>query len=382
MIYLDNSATTKVCPEVVEDMVPYLYEKWGNPSSIHGAGQEAHSAVQTARLEVAHLLNCEPDEVFFAPSGTHANNTAILGRARFAEANNHGRHLVTSAIEHPSVMGPVQYLESTGWKVSYLAVDHEGFVDPSTLKKAITPQTSIISIMWANNEIGTVEPIQELANIAAEAEIYFHTDAIQVAGKIPIDLSQLKVSTLSISGHKFHAPKGIGALFVRKGVNVMPIVFGGGQEQGLFPGTEGLANIVGIGAAAQLSLEDPAGNTVKLREFQEVIINKLSTVPGVRLTGPADLKYRLPGHISFAIEGMEGEAIVMRAALQGICISSGSACHQGMIEPSHVLRAIGLSDEQAKGSVRISCSRFNTLHECESAAGALNRILPAGSLSR
>jgi cysteine desulfurase len=375
MIYLDNSATTRVHPKVVEAMVPYLDEKWGNPSSIHGAGQEAKTAVQTARQQLALLLNCHPDEIYFAPSGTHANNVAILGRARFAEANNHGRHFITSTIEHPAVMGPAKFLESQGWEVDYLPVDKEGFVEPAQLAAAITNETSIISIMWANNEIGTVEPITELAQIAADKEIYFHTDAIQIAGKLPIDLNKVPVSTLSVSGHKLHAPKGIGALIVRKGVNVMPLVFGGGQEQGLFPGTEALANIVGLGFAAEICRQDLDNNADTLRKFQQVFVDELSKVSNVRLTGPTDLKYRLPGHVSFTIEGVEGEAMVVRAALQDICISSGSACHQGMIEPSHVLRAIGMSESQAKGSVRISCSRFNSLQECKDAAKLLVDIL-------
>jgi cysteine desulfurase len=374
MIYLDNSATTQVHPQVVEAMVPYLGDKWGNPSSIHAAGQQARTAVQTARQQIARLLNCEADELYFAPSGTYANNVAILGRARFAEANNHGCHLITSAIEHPAVMGPVQYLESAGWKVTYLPVDREGFVDPAMLVNAITSQTSIISIMWANNEIGTVEPILELAQIAASKGIYFHTDAVQAAGRLPIDLCKLPAGTLSISGHKFHAPKGIGALFVRQGVNVMPLVFGGGQEQGLFPGTEALANIVGMGKAAELCRQDLDVAADKLRDLQQVFIEQLRGIPGVRLTGPADLERRLPGHISFAVSGIEGEALVMRAALQDICISSGSACHQGMIEPSHVMRAVGVPESEARGSVRISCGRFNTLAECEDAAKVLNKI--------
>jgi cysteine desulfurase len=379
MIYLDNSATTRVNPDVVEAMVPYLHEKWGNPSSLHGAGNEAKDAVDKARQQVARLLNCQPDEVYFTPGGTYANNVAILGRARFAEANNQGRHFITSAIEHPAVMGPAQYLESQDWQVTYLPVDKKGFVDPASLFAAITAQTSMISIMWANNEIGTIEPVKELAQIAAGNGIYFHCDAIQVVGKLPIDLSKELVSTLSISGHKFHAPKGIGVLFVRKGVNLMPLVFGGGQEQGLFPGTEALANIVGMGKAAQLCVEDLEANTERLRQFQQVFIEQLKDIPGVQLTGPKDLSRRLPGHVSFAVAGIEGEALVMQAALQDICISSGSACHLGMIEPSHVLRAIDMPETAAKGSVRISCSRFNTLDECKDAATRLVRILSSAT---
>lgn len=374
-IYLDNSATTKVRQEVVEAMLPYLADHWGNPSSIHKLGRNSHMAVVTARKQVAKLLNCDPEEIYFAPCGTYANNVAVLGRARFVEANGMGKHLITSQIEHSAVLGPAKYLESQGWKVTVLPVDKEGFVKTADLKSAINKETSIISIMWANNEIGTIEPIEELAELAQDAGIYFHTDAIQVAGRMPIDLQTVPVSALSISGHKFYAPKGIGALFVRKGSNVMPLVFGGGQERGIFPGTEGLANIVAIGKAAALSLIEVEQNCSSLRLLSQLILDRLTKIEGLKLTGPSDPNKRLPGHISVVVPGVEGETLVMRSDFKGVCISSGSACHHGITEPSHVLKAIGLSAKEAMGSVRISAGRFNTKEECERAADLLMEVI-------
>lgn len=374
-IYLDNSATTPVREEVIAAMLPYLSHEWGNPSSIHKMGRHAKQAVDKARGQVAQLINAQPEEVYFSSCGTLSNNVALLGRARFLEANGKGRHLITSSIEHPSVFGPCQYLEAQGWKVSYLPVDKEGFVDPEHLKKAITEETSIISIMWANNEIGTVQPIEAIAQIAAEREIFFHCDAVQVPGKLPLDMASHMVSSLALSGHKFHAPKGIGVLYLRRLQNIMPIIFGGGQEYGLLPGTEGLANIVAIGEAAELAHKELEHNITFLRQAQSMLVDKLSSIEGVKLTGARDLERRLPGHVSLVMPGAEGEAIVMRADLKDIAVSSGSACHKGIIEPSQVLRAIGLTDREALGSLRISCGKLNSMAECEKAADALTKIL-------
>lgn len=370
-IYLDNSATTCVRQEVVKAMLPYLGEKWGNPSSIHALGRQSSQAISSARQQVANLLNCHPEEVYFTPCGTYSNNVALLGRARVAEANGQGKHLITSPIEHPSVLGPAKFLEAQGWEISCLPVDRQGFVRAHDLQKAIRADTSIISIMWANNEVGTIQPLAELARIAHEAGVYFHTDAVQVAGKMPIDVSQVPVSALSISGHKFYAPKGIGILFVRKPISLMPLVFGGGQEQALFPGTESLANIVAIGVAAQLAQAELKANLSLLCSVQQLMTKKLLEIEGVRLTGPVDLQKRIPGHISVLVEGGQGEALVMKADLQGVCISSGSACHQGIIGPSQVLLALGFSCDEALGSVRITAGRYNSYAECEKASAIL-----------
>jgi cysteine desulfurase len=358
MIYADNSATTKVRPEVLEAMLPYLAENCGNASSIHAPGRAARDAVENAREQIAALINCRSDEVFFTPCGTTSNNVAILGRARFLQANGKGQHLITTSIEHPSAFGPAQFLESQGWSVTYLPVNRAGLVDPENLKKAITP-----------------------AAIAKEKGIFFHTDPVQVPGKLPIDLSRVAVSSLSASGHKFHAPKGIGFLFLRQGTNVMPIEFGGGQEHGLFPGTEAVADIVAIGKAAELARLDLEESNSRLRRMQDLLLAKLKTLQNVVITGPEKLEDRLPGHVSLAVPGVEGESLVMRLDLQDICVSSGSACHHGVIEPSHVLKAIGLSKNEAMGSLRISLGRFNSDDELQKLLSELEKAL-AGKLAR
>jgi cysteine desulfurase len=375
MIYLDNSATTRVREEVIDAMLPYMSRSWGNPSSIHALGRDSKEALGAARNSVAELLNCDADEIYFSSCGTLSNNCALLGRARFVEANGFGRHLITTRIEHPSVVGPCQYLESLGWKVTYLPVNREGFVSLKDIEKHTTSETSIISTMWANNEIGTVQDIPAFANFAKERKIFFHTDAVQVAGKIAIDLKAVPISSLALSGHKFHAPKGVGILYVRKLQNIMPIIFGGGQEMGLLPGTEGLSNIVAIGKAAELAHLELTQNREKLLAMSKLFKQHLSQVDGLIFTGASLLTQRLPGHVSFVLPGLEGESIVMRADLKGLCVSSGSACHQGIIEPSSVLKALGLSNEQAKGSIRISASSFSTMDECTEAAEMLTTIL-------
>ncbi len=377
MIYLDNSATTRVRDEVIEAMSPYLTEKFGNPSSIHKLGRLSRQAVDAARQQVAALINASPEEIYFAPCGTYSNNVAIAGRARFVEANGLGRHLITCLIEHASSLGPARALEARGWRITYLQVDAQGFVDAEELRAAITPETSIVSLMWANNEVGTVLPVEDLSAVAKERGVFFHTDAIQVAGKLPIDVTAVPVDTLSLSGHKFYAPKGIGALYVRKGVNLMPIVFGGGQEMSLFPGTEGLTNIVGIGKAAELARLEQDSSRQGLTSMQKILIDKLTAVDGVRLTGASDLSRRLPGHVSLVVEGAVGEELVEKADAQGVCISSVSACSQSGGDPSHVLSAIGLPKEAVLGSARLTAGRFNSEQECLKAADILSEIVSA-----
>lgn len=374
-IYLDNSATTRVRREVIDAMLPFLESNYGNPSSIHSHGMAAAEGLKTARRQVSELLNCAPDEVYFSPCGTYANNVAILGKARSVEANGLGKHLITTSIEHPSVMGPSQHLESRGWRVTYLSVNKDGVIDIEELKRAISSDTSIISVMWANNEIGSLQPVLEIAEIARAKEIFFHTDAVQVAGKIAIDVQALGLSALSLSGHKFYAPKGIGVLYLRKGENVMPTVFGGGQEMGVLPGTESMPNIVAIGKAAELAKSELEETAINLRAMQKVILETLKKVPGVKITGPETIEDRLPGHVSIVVSDLEGESLVMKCDLKGISLSSGSACHKGIIEPSSVLRALRLPDNVARGSVRISAGRFNTVEECTKAAEVLQQLV-------
>ncbi|HEY9784053.1 MAG TPA: cysteine desulfurase family protein [Candidatus Obscuribacterales bacterium] len=374
-IYLDNSATTQVRQEVIDEMLPYMAQHFGNPSSAHAKGKKAADALKLARERVAALLNASPEEIYFSPCGTYSNNAAILGRARFAEANGMGRHLITSQIEHPSVMGPAQYLEANGWKVTYLPVSAEGIVRMDELEKAITPETSIISVMWGNNEIGSLQPIGEIAELALNRGVFFHTDAVQMPGKLPLDVSTVRVAALSLSGHKFYAPKGIGILFLRKGENLMPTAFGGGQEMGLMPGTEALPAIVAIGKAAELARQELPETEKHLRAMADVLKSKLQVIDGVKITGPQSLDLRIPGHLSITVSGAEGEGLVMRCDLKNICVSSGSACHKGIIEPSHILRALKLPDREARGSLRISAGRFNTIEECERAGDAIQEIM-------
>ncbi|MBI1270431.1 aminotransferase class V-fold PLP-dependent enzyme [bacterium] len=386
-IYFDNSATTQVRKEVAEAMFEFISTNYGNPSSIHAVGRNSYKAMTLARKRVAGLLNCSATEICFAGCGTLANNLAILGRARFVEANDLGRHIITSRIEHSAVTGPARYLEAQGWKLTVLDVDKEGFIKVEQLMNALTEETSIISIMWANNEIGTLQPIKEMAQAVQdyakekEREIFFHTDAVQAAGKVPIDLKEVPVSALSISGHKFHAPKGVGALFLRRGVNLMPITFGGGQEKGLMPGTESMPNIVALGMAAELAAGEMEDSVSRLREMQNYMIEQLSTVPGVHVTGTRDLGRRLPGHVSVAVENCEGEALVMQLDLKGICCSSASACHKGIVEPSHVLSALNLPCDLVKGSVRISMGKFNTMEECREAVAQIKSVFESQKLS-
>mgnify|MGYP000048847204 FL=1 len=379
-IYFDNSATTPVRKEVVDAMITFLSESFGNPSSIHCMGRDSFKAVAKARQNVAKLLNCEPTEVYFTACGTNSNNSALLGRARFAEANNLGKHLITTVIEHPSVIGPSKFLEANGWKVTYLPVDKEGFVRKADLENAITTDTSIVSIMWANNEIGTVEPIEELSHLVKaksveyNKEIFFHSDAIQAAGKVRIDTKRCPVSALSLSGHKFYAPKGVGIMYLRKNTNVMPLFFGGGQEKGIIPGTEGLTNIVAIGEASRLAHAEFDQLETNLRQMQTYLIEKLSAINGIQITGTRDLQKRLPGHVSVAVENAEGEALVMQLDMQGVCVSSASACHKGIIEPSHVLSALQVPCNMLRGSLRISLGKFNTMDECKTAVAIFEKV--------
>jgi cysteine desulfurase len=373
-IYLDNSATTAIAPEVRDEMMPFLTEKWGNPSSIHKHGRNARAAVEQARERVAKLLNCREDEVYFSPCATYSNNEVILGAAA---AQTEKKHLITSNIEHPSCLGPAKFLEANGWKVTFLPVNHEGLISIDQLKRAVTDQTSIISLMWANNEIGSLQPVVEIGQFAAERKILFHTDAVQVPGKLDINVAALHASTLSLSGHKFFAPKGIGVLYVRKGVELKPVMFGGGQEHGFFPGTEPVANIVAIGKAAELAKIELDSTRDNLRKMQGLLMERFKALPQIKMTGPLDLEKRLPGHVSFVVSGLEGEAAVMQCDLKGLFISSASACKKGIMQPSHVVSALGVSDECAIGSLRVTAGRFNTIEECERAAQIITKVVTA-----
>ncbi|MGD0516085.1 MAG: cysteine desulfurase family protein [Thermoguttaceae bacterium] len=371
-IYFDNAATTPLDPRVFEAMRPYLQQAWGNPSSLYREGREARAAVDRARTQVAQLLGAEANEIVFTSSGTEADALAIRG-ALTAKGLQNAR-LIASAIEHPAVLACCRRLAREGVSLTLLPVDEDGIVDPETLRREITPDTRLVSIMAANNVVGTLQMVTELAEIARQHGVLFHTDAVQAVGKIPFDMRLQPIDLLSLSAHKLNGPKGVGALYVRGGVELAPLLEGGGQESGIRSGTENVAGIVGLGAAAEIAREHMADEAVRLVKIREYIIESITElIPNAYLIG--DRYRRLPGHICLGFAGMEGEAIrlLMELDAAGIAISSGSACsalHAG--EPSHVLEALGFDAFKARGSLRISLGRFNTFEQ----AARLLEVLP------
>ncbi|MGE5592110.1 MAG: cysteine desulfurase NifS [Betaproteobacteria bacterium] len=356
-VYLDNAATTKPRQEVVEAMLPYLGGKYGNPSSIYGIGREARAALDEARDMVARILGADSGEIIFTGSGTEADNAAIKGVA-FANRDR-GDHIITSAIEHHAVLDSAKRLEKRGFRVTYIPVDSYGMVDPSDVEAAITDKTILISIMHANNEVGTIEPIEEIARIAKEHGVYFHTDAVQTAGHIPIDVNRLGVDLLSLSAHKFYGPKGIGALYVRRGVRMERYLDGGGQERNRRAGTENVAGIVGLARALELAVSEMEGEAGRVSQLRDRLIRGvMDRISHVRLNGHPTR--RLPGNASFCFEFIEGESLLLNLDMLGVCASSGSACTSGSLEPSHVLLAMGIPHEVAHGSLRLTLGRYNT----------------------
>ena len=358
-VYLDNNASTPVLPEVFEAMRPYFLERFGNASSIHHFGQHARAAVEKARGSVAALLNARPAEVVFTSGGTEADNLGIFGLVRS------GDHVITSTIEHSAVMNTCKRLEQMGVEVSYVPVNGRGEVDPGDVRKAIRPQTRLISIMMANNETGVVQPVEEIGKIALEDDVFFHTDAVQAAGKIPVDVQKIKCDALSISGHKIHGPQGTGALFLKKGTLIQPLVYGGNHERQRRAGTENLPGIVGLGKAAEISrqwLEH--GGPPEMAATRDRMENGiLSAVDGTGVNGLG--APRVPNTTSIYFDHVEGEALVIALDLKGLSVSSGAACSSGAIEPSHVLLAMGLSHERARGSLRLSLGKQTTKEEVD-----------------
>ena len=350
-VYADNAATTPVTPAVLEAMTPWLMENYGNPSSIYSIGRAARTAVEKARRQVAAALNAEPGEIYFTSCGTEADNWALKGSMRRWTAKGK-KHLITAAFEHHAILHSAKALEKEGFEVTYLPVTPEGLVDPAELEKAIREDTALVSIMLANNEIGTVQPIAELAAIAHAHGAWFHTDAVQAVGHIPVDVKALGVDMLSLSGHKFHAPKGVGALYVKKGI--LPNIFmdGGAQEKGRRAGTENLASIVGLGEAITVATASLEENMARITAMRDRLIDSLLQLPRTRLNGSRE--HRLPGNLNISFEGIEGESLLLRLDMAGICASSGSACTSGSLDPSHVLLAIGRPHEVAHGSLRLS----------------------------
>ncbi len=370
-IYMDNAATTRVTEPVAQAMLPYLTEIYGNPSSVHAFGREARKAMEAARRQVAEALGAQPNEIYFTGCGTESDNWAIRGAAE--KHKSRGRHIITSAIEHHAVLHTCQQLEKEGFSVTYLPVDEYGLVSPQSLKEALREDTILVSVMLANNEIGTIEPIEELSAIAREAGALFHTDAVQAIGSVKIDVNQLGVDMLSLSGHKFHAPKGVGALYIRSGVRIGRLMEGGAQERAQRPGTENLASIVGLGKAIELACADIEGHNQKLAAMRDRMIEGiLSGIPEARLNGHP--QKRLPGNVNVSVRYVEGESLLLNLDFKGIAASSGSACTSGSLDPSHVLLAIGLSHETAHGSLRFSLSEENTEQEVDQVVRALSEI--------
>lgn len=360
--YFDNAATTKVSKEVLEEMLPYLKNEFGNPSSMYTLGRSSKRAVEEARKKVANLINCEPEEIYFTSSGSESDNTAIKGIAY--ENYRRGRHIITSKIEHPAVLNTCHTLEKQGFFVTYLDVNKDGFVDINQLIKSIRYDTILISIMFANNEIGTIQDIEEISKIAKMYNIIFHTDAVQACGNIPIDVKKLGIDMLSLSGHKFHAPKGIGALYVKKGIEFKKFIDGGHQEKDKRASTENVPGIVALGKASEIASKNLSYHVEHLSDLRNYYISEVENkIEGTILNGPKEK--RLPGNANFSFEGIDGGALLLNLDEKGICASSGSACSTGNPNPSHVLKAIGLSDELANGALRTSFGEDNTKEDID-----------------
>ena len=361
-IYFDNAATTKLDDEVLKEMLPYLKDNYGNPSSIYKLGREARKAIEDSREKIAKVLNCKANEIYFTAGGSESDNTAIKG---IAKANKkRGNHIITSKIEHPAVLETCKQLEKEGFEITYISVDEKGIVDLEELKKSIKPTTILITIMFANNEIGTIQPIEEIGKIAKGNNIYFHTDSVQAVGSIKIDVQKLNIDSLSLSGHKFYGPKGVGALYVKTGVPFEKFISGGHQERNKRAGTENVAGIVGIGKAIELAYENLDEYNKKIKELRDYYVKHVEEkIPYIKING--DMEKRLPGNSNISFRFIEGEGLLLNLDLKGICASSGSACTSGSLDPSHVLLAIGLPHEIAHGSLRVSIGKYNTKEEID-----------------
>ena len=356
-VYADNAATTKLSPVVLEAMMPYLTEEYGNPSSLYRFGNHAKRAIEQARKEVADVLGAEPFEILFTGGGTEADNwVKEIMRSLKARGKN---HFITSAVEHHALLHSAQRLQKEGFEVTFIPVDREGQIDPEQVRAAIRPETGLVSIMFANNEIGTIYPIKEIGAICRQAGVLFHADAVQAAGHLPINVKEMNIDLLSLSAHKFHGPKGVGAFYCRRGIPLPSLIDGGAQERGKRAGTENVAGIVGLGAALRLANEEMSEASARVSAMRDRLIDGiLQTVPMCRLNGPRH--NRLPGNCNISFLGIEGESLLLRLDLAGIAASSGSACASSSLDPSHVLLAIGLPHEVAHGSVRLSLSDYNT----------------------
>ncbi len=372
IIYLDNAATTRMREEVRLSMVPYFEEYYFNPSSIYSASRTAKSALDTARAQVAKVLNCSPDEVYFTGGGSEADNWAIKGIA--FKMKDKGRHIITTKIEHHAVLHTCEWLEKQGFEVTYLDVDEEGFVTADEVEKALRDDTILVSIMTANNEIGTIEPIAEIGKILREKKVLFHTDAVQAIGQIKVDVKEMNVDMLSLSGHKFNGPKGVGVLYIKKGVRIDNLISGGGQERGRRAGTENVPGIVGLGKAIEIAGNELEEHAARMTALRDRLTEGLLKIPYTMLNGPKGDK-RLPNNVNVIFEFIEGEGILLNLDFEGICGSSGSACTSGSLDPSHVLLAIGRPHELAHGSLRLSLGDFNDESDVDKAIEVLPEII-------
>jgi len=371
-IYLDYAATTPTHPEVAKAMAPYFTDAFGNPSTLYSYGQEAKGAIEEARVKVAGLIGAQDEEIVFTSGGTEADNFALKGVAYANEKR--GNHIITTPIEHHAVIETCKFLERRGFRVTYLPVDGYGLVDPDDARRAITDKTILISVMHANNEIGIIEPIAEIGRIAKEAGIYFHTDAVQTAGHIPVDVNKLGVDLLSMSSHKIYGPKGTGALYIRKGTKLLALMHGGEQERRRRAGTENIPAIVGLGKTVELARQEMSGEVVRLTYLRDQLIKGLlKRIDHIHLNGHSQT--RLPNNVNVSVDFVEGESMVLNLDLEGICASTGSACSSSSLEPSHALLATGLSPEQAHGSLRLTLGKWTTEEEISRVLEVLPQIV-------
>ncbi len=370
-VYMDNAATTPVSPAVLEKMLPYFSECYGNANSIHSTGLDARKALNAARKKIATALNCNPEEVYFTSGGSESDNWALKGVA-FANRKK-GNHIITSAIEHHAILHTCEWLEKQGFEITYVPVDADGLVNPADVEAAITDKTILISIMAANNEIGTIEPIEEIAKIAHAHHVLFHTDAVQAIGAIPVDVRAIGCDLLSLSGHKFHGPKGVGALYIKQGTRIDNLIHGGAQERGRRASTENVAGIVGMAEAIELATANIPEKAARISALRDQLIDGLTALPYVRLNGHRTK--RLPGNVNVSVRFIEGESLLLRLDLAGVAASSGSACTSGSLDPSHVLLAIGLPHEIAHGSLRLSLSDTTTQEEVDYVLSVLPGII-------
>lgn len=370
MIYLDNAASTPVHEKVIEEMLPYFREQYGNPSSIHKHGRLANVAIQNARKRIAALINADSNEILITSGGTESNNTAIQGIA----SQKKGKHIITSSIEHDAILEPCKSLEKQGYRISFLPADKHGSINPEDLRREISSDTCLITIMYANNEVGTIQPIKEMSSIAKERNIAFHTDAVQAVGKIPVDVKELGVDLLSISSHKINGPKGVGALYIKKGMKISPLILGGGQESGLRSGTENVASIVGFGMACEISKKNLDTNTDYIKKLTTKLTSRvLQEIPATTINGNPDMK--TPNNAHFTFLGVNGEDLIIKLDENKISASTGSACSVKIQKASHVLKAMGFSHEQVTGSLRLTVGITNTEQEIDETVDTLKKVV-------